>query len=133
MYPPVATLHRRALTDYQLPNGSILPKGTGVVINVLAFQRDPEHFPEPMQFDPDRFTNEVKATRHPFSYIPFGEGMRICIGMRFGLLQTKLGLAMLLKNFKFNVCSKTEIPLKIDTVNMLHTPLGEVFLNIEKC
>jgi cytochrome P450 family 6 len=129
MYPPVATIHRRALSDYKLPNGSILPKGTGVVIPVLAIQRDPDYFPDPLQFDPDRFDGEQK----PFSYMPFGEGPRICIGMRFGLLQTKLGLAMLLNKFKFNVCDRTDVPLKIDAVNLIHTPKGEVYLNIQKC
>lgn len=53
--------------------------------------------------------------------------------MRFGILQAKVGIAMLLKNFKFNICEKTDIPLKIDPVNLLYIPLAGVYLNIEKC
>lgn len=82
MYPPVSDLHRWVSKDYILPNGSVLPKETAVIIPALAFSRDPDLFPNPMRFDPSRFNSESKAQRHPFSTMPFGEGNRICIGMR---------------------------------------------------
>lgn len=72
--PPVATIHRTATFDYKLPNGSMIAKGTKVIIPNLAFQRDPDIFPEPMKFDPERFSQEGKQSRHPFSTLPFGEG-----------------------------------------------------------
>jgi hypothetical protein len=50
---------------------------------------------------------------------------------RFGMIQMKLGLGLLLSRFRFNVCAKTDNPIKIDTVNLFHGPAGEVFLNIE--
>lgn len=131
-YPPVASLHRMLTKDYTLPNGSILPQGNFVFLPTYAFHHDPEFFPNPSKFDPDRFSEEIKATRHPFAFLPFGEGPRICIGLRFGLIQTKVGLAMLLRKFKFGVCHKTNITLKIDNIHMLFVPLGEVWLNIEK-
>lgn len=72
--PPVATLHRIATKDYELPNGAIIAEGTKVIIPNLAFQRDPEIFPDPLKFDPDRFRPETKNERHQFSSLPFGEG-----------------------------------------------------------
>lgn len=72
--PPVATLHRIASKDYKLPNGAIIAKGTKVIVPNLAFQRDPEIFPDPLKFDPDRFSPEAKNERHQFSSLPFGEG-----------------------------------------------------------
>ncbi|CAO1394825.1 unnamed protein product [Diamesa serratosioi] len=130
MYPPVGDLHRWVSKDYTLPNGCVLPKETAVIIPNLAFSRDPDLFPDPMLFNPDRFTNAAKLSRHPFSTLPFGEGARICIGMRFGMMQTKLGLALLLDKFQFDVCAKTQNPIAIDNVNLFHGPAGKVWLNI---
>jgi cytochrome P450 family 6 len=72
--PPVATLHRELICDYKLSNGSTLPKGLKVTIPVLGFHRDCDIFPEPLKFNPDRFSQEEKQKRHAFSFIPFGEG-----------------------------------------------------------
>jgi cytochrome P450 family 6 len=80
IYPPVSVLVRVADVDYQLPNGSKIFKGTKVIIPNLGFQRDPDIFPDPMKFDPNRFSPEMKQTRHSFSSLPFGEGLllKIC-------------------------------------------------------
>ena len=76
IYAPVASIHRMTAEDYRLPNGSILPAGVGVLIPNLGFQRDPDIFPNPMKFDPDRFSDANKQSRHAFSSLPFGEGPR---------------------------------------------------------
>lgn len=107
-----------------------MPKGTYVVIPSYAFHRDPALFPEPDKFDPDRFSAERRHQIQPYSFLPFGEGPRICIGIKFGMLQTKLGLAMLLRKFRFETCAKTKIPLEIDSVSLLHIPKGGVWLNV---
>lgn len=76
IYTTVANLQRICVKDYTLPNGSILPKDTTVIIPTLAFNHDPDIYPNPMKFDPDRFDHENKQTRHSFSSLPFGEGPR---------------------------------------------------------
>ncbi|XP_058057479.1 probable cytochrome P450 6a20 [Anopheles bellator] len=128
LYPPVATLHRITTQPYRLPNGKLLPQGVGVIVPNLAFQHDPDHFPEPFAFRPERFESKPS-----FSYLPFGEGPRICIGMRFGLLQTRLGLAMLLQHYRFGVpTGEANQRLKIDPINLIHGPAGEVWLEVER-
>jgi len=84
-YPIIPFLDRISCSNYELPapngNGTItLPAGTGVYIPVFAIHRDPTYFPEPEKFDPDRFTEENKHSRPNYTYIPFGEGPRMCIG-----------------------------------------------------
>lgn len=132
MHPAVGTLHRIISKDYTLPNGAVAPKGTYVIIPAVAFHNDAELFPDPQRFDPDRFSDANKSTRHAFAYLPFGEGPRICLGVRFGMLQTKLGLAMLLKHFQFETCAKTQIPIKIDNVSLLLLPSSGVWLKANK-
>jgi cytochrome P450 family 6 len=84
-YPILPFLERSCCIEYDLPapagTGTIkLPVGTAVYIPVLDIYYDPTYFPEPEKFDPDRFTEENKGSRSKYTYIPFGEGPRMCIG-----------------------------------------------------
>ncbi|KAF2902946.1 hypothetical protein ILUMI_03246 [Ignelater luminosus] len=124
-YPPVPIHTRECTKTYKVPGTNIiLDKGSLVFIPVLGIQRDPKYYPDPDKFDPERFSEEQKATRHSATWTPFGDGPRACIGLRFGLMQTKFGLATLLKHFKFTLHPKTEIPIVLD--------LKSFFLAVEK-
>lgn len=52
--------------------------------------------------------------------------------MRFGLMQTKVGLTSLLKNYKFSVNSKTQEPLKMKPLSLVLAAVGEIWLNAER-
>jgi cytochrome P450 family 6 len=112
-YPPAAMLNRICVKQYHIPDtDAVIEEGTPVVISLLGLQRDPEYFPDPLKFDPERFGTSNNIT--PYTYLPFGDGPRNCIGLRFGYMQTKLGLATLLNNFKFLPSTKTPRHLVID-------------------
>lgn len=104
MYPSVPFLLRKAARDYKIPGTDIIiEEGTAVNVNTLGLHRDAKHYPNPMKFDPDRFTPEAKEARVPFTYLPFGDGPRNCIGMRYGQLQSKIGLASVLSKFNLEL------------------------------
>lgn len=128
----VAVVRRVALQDYKLPGTDIiLPKGRTVFIPVQSIQWDEEIYPDPQKFDPDRFTPEEIAKRHPFAHMPFGEGPRICIGLRFAMVEMKIALAKILMKYKFTLDrSKTSVPLKMSAKGMLRMASEEIVVNI---
>jgi len=132
-YPPVPMLTRECTKNYKIPGTDVvLEKGMATIIPVYALQHDPKYFPEPERFDPERFNEEEKAKRHHYVYLPFGEGPRICIGMRFGLMQTKVGLVSLLSKYEISVSKKTPIPIVIDPTSVGLLPKGGMWLQIRK-
>ncbi|KAK7867290.1 hypothetical protein R5R35_002117 [Gryllus longicercus] len=130
-YPPGHVLVRQCTRDYAVPGSSVvLEKGLRVLVPVYAMHHDAKYYPEPERFDPERFSPEQKAQRPPFTYLPFGEGPRLCIGMRFGLLQAKVGLAALISRYQFHVCERTSIPLTIEPRTIVTSPKGGIWLRV---
>lgn len=75
-------LDRKCVKEYKEPEtGLVIPAGTNVYISLDGLQRDPKHFPDPEKFDPYRFSEERKHEIIPYTYMPFGEGPRNCIGL----------------------------------------------------
>ncbi|XP_049832528.1 probable cytochrome P450 6a13 [Schistocerca gregaria] len=132
-YPPGALLGRKNIRRYQFPdNGPTLEEGTSLIVPVYALHHDPKYFPEPERFDPERFSEEVKAERNPYVYLPFGEGPRHCIGMRLGLLQTKIGLAYLISKFAVHRCEQTKVPIEFNTISFIPMPTTGIQLRLAK-
>jgi cytochrome P450 len=65
--------------------------------------RDPRYFPDPLRFDPERFSPEAKARRARFTYFPFGAGARQCIGESFAWMEGILLLATISQKWKLNL------------------------------
>ena len=104
LYPPAWAMGRYALKDFRL--GEFwLPAKTTVLMSQFVTHRDPRFFPDPLRFDPERFTPEEKARRTKFSYFPFGAGFRQCIGESFAWMEGVLLLATIAQQWKFRLIS----------------------------
>lgn len=74
-YPPLGNLLRIVRKDYKIPGTDVtLEKGMNIIIPTFAIQRDPDIYPEPDQFKPDRFDSKNVSERHNMAWLPFGEG-----------------------------------------------------------
>lgn len=98
--PSVPFIGRRLHEDMDI-NGKSVPKGTILFVYIYMLHRDPDVFPQPETFDPDRFMPENALGRHPFAFVPFSAGPRNCIGQRFAMSELKIVLAYLLRYFRF--------------------------------
>ncbi|XP_044311371.1 cytochrome P450 4V2 isoform X2 [Varanus komodoensis] len=96
---PSVPLFSRTLSDDCCIRGYKISKGLDVVIVPYALHRDPDVFPEPEEFKPERFFAENSAGRSPYAYIPFSAGPRNCIGQRFAQIEEKAVLATILRHF----------------------------------
>ncbi|UYV82562.1 hypothetical protein LAZ67_21002767 [Cordylochernes scorpioides] len=101
---------RRSIESYQLGDTGIeLPKGMIVQFPIYAIHHHKEFYPDPEKFDPDRFLPENRDNIRPFTYLPFGAGPRNCLAERFALLEVKLCLAHVIRNFKFHRVPETSV------------------------
>ena len=102
LYPPAWAMGRCALRDFQLGE-FFLPANTTVLISQFVLHRDARFFPDPLRFDPERFTPGAKARRAKFTYFPFGAGARQCIGESFAWMEGVLLLATLGQKWKLSL------------------------------
>ncbi|RZC42864.1 cytochrome P450 6k1, partial [Asbolus verrucosus] len=131
-YPLAPFLNRQANVDYTFDDGFTIEKGISVIVPVSGLHYDPEYFPDPQKYDPERFSDENKDNLKPYTYMPFGEGPRNCIGQRFSLLVSKVALAYVLKDFAFDTTDKTSVPLKFDPGSLFVQNRGGDFLKVVK-
>ncbi|XP_050680810.1 cytochrome P450 9e2-like [Leptidea sinapis] len=120
LYPPIGRIDRVATKPYTLPDTSIkIDVGDIVAIPVYGIHMDPDYYPEPGAFKPERFIKNGKVQRPSQLFLAFGAGPRNCIGLRFAMFSAKLGMVSLLKNFKFTSCAKTEHPIQFHKSHVL--------------
>ncbi|KAJ8782912.1 hypothetical protein J1605_009520 [Eschrichtius robustus] len=128
MYPPAFRFTREAAQDCEVL-GQRIPAGAVLEMAVGALHHDPEHWPRPETFNPERFTAEARRRQRPFTYLPFGAGPRSCLGVRLGLLEVKLTLLRVLRKFRFEACPETQIPLQLESKSALG-PKNGIYIRI---
>ncbi|KAF4522756.1 hypothetical protein B566_EDAN009301 [Ephemera danica] len=129
LYPSVPFFERSLKTDEILDNNAV-PGGTTISVNLFIIHRDPEFWPDPEKFDPDRFLPENMQNRHPYAYIPFSAGPRNCIGQKFALLEEKVVVSTVLRRFRVEAAqtledTKLQVAVVLRPKNGLHIRLFE--------
>lgn len=115
LYPAAWVGPRRALETFEF-GGHEVPAGAYVNYSSWASHRLPDVWPEPEAFVPERFAPEAKAKLPKGAYIPFGGGSRTCIGMRFGQLEIKTIVTLLLQRHRLEL-----VPGRTMTVRQMPT------------
>lgn len=128
LFPPFGRIDR-VCKKTSVVHGVTIPKGMLVMVPVYALHHDPELWPEPEEFRPERFGKDNKDSVNQFAHLPFGAGPRNCIGMRFAMMSMKLAITSLLQNYSFVPCKETQIPVELDTTVML-MPKNAVILKL---
>ncbi|XP_031343244.1 probable cytochrome P450 6a14 isoform X2 [Photinus pyralis] len=115
IYPTLAAVTRECVKDYHVP----------------GLHKDPSYFKDPDLFDPERFSTENIHNSNPFVFMPFGQGPRNCIGMRFGMMQVKVGLTCLMRDFSFSLSPKTK-PLVFNKYALITNTRDPIWLDVKK-
>src|SRR6266700_2741161 len=130
LYPPAYLLSRGALRTVEV-DGYRVPKDMVVLYAPYTLHRREEYFPEPEQFDPERFTPEREKRLPRYAFVPFGAGPRICIGMYFAMMEGHLLLATLAQRVSFSlVPGQTIVPDPVH--NLALRPAGEVKVLVKR-
>ena len=111
LLPPVYAIGREAIGDLEL-GGYRVRRGYTVLMSQWVNHRDPEYFPEPEQFRPERWENGLAKRLPKFAYYPFGGGQRMCIGSTFASIETPIVLATVGQRYRFTVDSDADIGIK---------------------
>ncbi|MFC7227880.1 cytochrome P450 [Salinirubellus salinus] len=130
LFPPVHTLPRLADEDVAF-DGYRVPAGGRISIPIFRIQRDPRFFEAPDEFRPERWTPEFRQSLHNFAYAPFGGGPRICIGREFALLEAKLALATVGRQYElYHLGDDDDEPTSFEMTTRMRA--GEQFLVTER-
>lgn len=109
----------------------VLP-GQVVIVPALSMSRDPDIYEDSESFKPERFLPEnggVKKYRDMGAFLGFGNGPRICLGMRFAMTQMKAALVEIVRQFDVKPNPKTRTDNEIDDVYFMALLKGGIWLD----
>lgn len=124
--PPVGGGFREIIETFEY-KGYQMPKGWSVQYQIVQTHKDEELYPDHKLFDPDRFSPERMADKQKkFGFVPFGGGMRECIGKEFARLEAKILASMLARNYDWELLPDQDL-----TMQIVPTPLPKDGLKIK--
>ncbi|KAL7294891.1 hypothetical protein TKK_0011815 [Trichogramma kaykai] len=136
LIPPASALYKRCSRETTLLGEDgfecRMRPGDGVMLPVMGLQNDPRYWDDPEAFRPDRFGPEQLAERNRYLFLAFGEGPRMCVGMRLGLMLVKLAAATLLLRYRIVPSAKSPWPLEMDRSSFLAYAKGGVWARFKR-
>ncbi|XP_062551684.1 probable cytochrome P450 313a4 [Armigeres subalbatus] len=108
LWTVVPAIARQNISEIEI-DGIKVPPGNTFGLSLYALHRRRDIWgPDAERFDPENFTEERVKNRHPFAFLPFSGGSRICLGWRYASFSTKTVMVQLIKNFRFYTKIKQE-------------------------
>ncbi|KAH7943442.1 hypothetical protein HPB52_008477 [Rhipicephalus sanguineus] len=131
-YPPLVFFTARmCYPDTELA-GKIIPGGTRVIVPTWNIHRNPDLWPNPDRFNPERFSEGWEKEKHPASYVPFGMGPRECIGKKFALLELKMAIFKLVRRYEFSLSPQSASALKFEVPLISINPVKNIVLHVKR-
>ncbi|XP_049516541.1 cytochrome P450 3A24 [Dermacentor silvarum] len=131
-YPPLVFFTARMCYQDTELAGKVVPAGTRLIVPTWSIHRNPELWPDPERFDPERFSEGLEKDRHPASYIPFGMGPRECIGKKFAMLELKMALCKLVRRYEFSLSSQSVATLEFKVPLISINPVKNIVLQVKR-
>ncbi|XP_054730165.1 probable cytochrome P450 308a1 [Anastrepha obliqua] len=135
LYPPMMALLKHCTKEFELSPQTVggksfqVPVGMVLIIPVKAVHYDADLYEQPLRFQPERFLGQKDKANGLF--LGFGEGPRMCPGMRFGLAQSKAGIATLLSKYSIHLSENTK-PFKISAITFLTATRDGIWISFEE-
>ncbi|XP_049824572.1 cytochrome P450 4C1-like isoform X1 [Aethina tumida] len=122
LIPVIPLMGRRTTAEINLGE-IVIPENTGIILDILSLHRNPEIYPDPLKYDPDRFLPEEVAKRPQYSFVPFSAGPRNCIGKKYAMMFMKMAIANIVRNFRISTKHKSIEEFKFESsivMNVTH-------------
>lgn len=120
LYPPVYSMGRACLEDDELA-GCRIRRGETLLLSIYGAHRTPEFWPEPLRFDPTRFSPGREWTKHAF--LPFGFGKHLCIGNTFALAEATIALALIGQRYRLVPTVALDVPIRAQVTLVPASPI----------
>ena len=110
IFPPAYSFGREALADDEILDWPVAA-GTTLFVFPWVLHRDPRFFPDPLRFDPDRWSDDFEQSLPRCAYLPFGSGPRMCIGREFARMELALIVAAIAQRFRLEWGPEPPVPM----------------------
>lgn len=106
LYSVVPCVMRQTINPTKVGKNHIIPGGCNININIQSVHHNEQYWPNPMVYDPSRFTSEAKSPPEPFTFLPFIDGPRNCLGQYLALLESKMVVSLISQRYDLTLVKK---------------------------